>query len=182
MLLLIRFPVTDKPTRRADRLRPETLSPMNPCKHRSWLAIRTPPCHDGPARNRVAGGHMRMPAIVKAPLCDGGTPPTGGYLEQARKKMKKEDRKRCPRLSADFKQTHTHPPPCGPRQHAERAVFADFRKRTPPVAPEWRPNAVTETVPSFRRFPDHAHPPPWMEPQPTGFKGKPAVKSRMPSS
>ncbi len=27
---------------------------------------------------------MRMSSIVKAPLCDGGTPPTGGYLEQAR--------------------------------------------------------------------------------------------------
>ena len=36
MLLLIRFPVTDKPTRRAV----------------------------GPARNRVAGGHMPMSAIA----------------------------------------------------------------------------------------------------------------------
>jgi hypothetical protein len=93
MLLLIRFPVTDKPTRRADRLRPDTLTPMNPCKHRSGLAIRTPPCHDGPARNRVAGGHMRMSAILSrhrakrdggSPSGDGGTPPTGGYLQQAR--------------------------------------------------------------------------------------------------
>jgi hypothetical protein len=192
MLLLIRFPVTDKPTRRADRLRPETLTPMNPCKHRSGLAIRTPPCHDGPARNRVAGGHMRMSAILSrhsakrdggSPSGDGGTPPTGGYLEQARKKRRKRRAIRCPRRGAYFKQSHTHPPPCGPRQHAERAVFADFRKRTPHVAPEWRPNAVTETVPSFRRFPDQC--PPTALDGATALwplKESPQSKSRIPSS
>jgi hypothetical protein len=58
-----------------------------------------------------------------------------------------------------------------------------LRKRTPHVAPERRPNAVTETVPSFRRFPDQlpTHRPGWSHGL-MAFKGKSAVKSRMPSS
>jgi len=59
-LHVVRVPVTDKPTRLAD----------------------------GPAPNRVAGGHMRMSAILSRHSAkrDGGTPPAGGPLPRARKK------------------------------------------------------------------------------------------------
>ena len=88
---------------------------------------------------RQAGAVGPCPTTLHSPTAAGGQRPM-----------------RCPCCCTDsWNLNYTHPPPCGPRQHAECAVFVDFRKRTPHVAPEWRPNAVTETVPSFRRFPDH---------------------------
>jgi hypothetical protein len=82
MLLLIRFPVTDKPTRRAV----------------------------GPARNRVAAGHMRRRRLAA--------------LWKARARKKKEDRNRCPRRCADFAGIIlAQPPPSGPRRHPKCAVL-----------------------------------------------------------
>jgi len=56
---------------RADRLRPETLTPMNQCKHGSGQALGTPPCQVGPQRNRVAFGHLNA-RLVRPSLRLGG--------------------------------------------------------------------------------------------------------------
>jgi hypothetical protein len=158
MLLIFGFAVTDEPSRRADC----------PARNRTAFPNRprlVPPSRKARRRNaayrrlRIGSDLITIPAREDR---DGNSPCC-----------------RTDRQSLNY----THPPPCGPRHHAECVVFADFRKRTPPVAPEWRSNAVTETVPSFRRFPDQlpTHRPGWSQGL-MAFKGKPAVKSRMPSS
>ena len=48
------FPDSFQQQIRAYRLRPETLTPMNQCKHGSGQTLGTPPCHAGPTHNRVA--------------------------------------------------------------------------------------------------------------------------------
>ena len=77
MLLIIGFPVTDEPSRRADRLRPETLTPMHPCKHRSGHALglrRFTTARLEIGRPFQLGQHWSRHRAKR----DGATPPFGG--------------------------------------------------------------------------------------------------------